>query len=246
MKVDRGTIVFLVVLLAVSAGLATGVVMLRGAGTDGPPGGGRGEGGAVGGGAAAVTASDIETSPDATGLPALFEAPKFALKNQDGKAVSAADLAGHPYVAAFIFTHCTSVCPMMTGKMSGLQDAIPEKAVKLVSFTVDPARDTPETLKTYAAKFGADDSRWFFLTGTKDEMVAVEKGFYVRLPRPDPTSTVADPKLAADDPMQLMPHSDRFILVDGQGRVRGIYDSKDESAMAKLKTDSAKLAKTGS
>lgn len=186
-------------------------------------------------------AVDIETSPDDTGLPVLFTAPTFALVNQDGEAVNNQTLAGRPYVAAFMFTNCTTACPMMAGKLFSLQKEIRSKAVRLVSFTVDPERDTPEVLRGYLTKFQAEKDRWLFLTGTKEQMVEAEKGFHLRLPRPDPNAV---PNNSAD-PMVAMPHSDRFLLIDQKGRVRGIYDSKDETALAKLKQHSELLATVG-
>src|SRR5688572_16142191 len=100
-------------------------------------------------------------------LPILYEAAPFALVNQDNQPVTDRDLRGNVWVAAFIFTHCAGPCPMMSARMAQLQSAVPDKDVKLVSFTVDPDRDTPAVLKEYAQRFNADESRWYFLTGEK-------------------------------------------------------------------------------
>lgn len=182
-----------------------------------------------------VQAADIEAPVDSSGLPVLFNAPKYALRNQLDQPVSNQTLEGHPYVAAFIFTNCTTICPMMTGKMSDLQTRIDDPRIKLVSFTVDPERDTPAVLKQYGEKFKADANRWFFLTGTVEQMTAVETGFHVRVPD--------NIRMAGGTTNNNGPeHSDRFILVDQKGRVRGIYDAKDERAMALLKVESSKLA----
>jgi cytochrome oxidase Cu insertion factor (SCO1/SenC/PrrC family) len=198
---------------------------------------------AAGDGTAAVTMQDDLERPDSSGLPVLFEAPGFELVNQDGQKVSKSDLAGKPFVAAFMFSNCTTACPMMAGKMKGLQDRIEDKDVRMVSFTVDPERDTPEVLKGYLKRFNADTARWFFLTGSKEQMVAVERGFGVRLPRPAPDARTNEANPApTTNPMDLLPHSDRFLLVDAEGRVRGIYDTKDDNAMAKLRTDAVILA----
>src|SRR4051794_7218475 len=83
-----------------------------------------------------------------------FPAPTFSLIDQNGKSFGSEQLKGKPYVAAFIFTHCAGACPMMTQKMAKLQKAVPDPDVQLVSFTVDPERDTPEVLKTYAKNAG--------------------------------------------------------------------------------------------
>ncbi len=192
---------------------------------------------------AGIVLGDDREVPDSSGLPVIFTVPGFELVNQDGEKVSKASLAGKPFVAAFMFSNCTTACPMMAGKMRGLQDQITDKDVRMVSFSVDPERDTPEVLKGYLKRFDADTKRWFFLTGSKDQMVGVEKGFGVRLPRAaaDGRNNEANPA-PSTNPMDLLPHSDRFFLVDGAGRVRGVYDTKDDNAMAKLKVESVILA----
>lgn len=209
------------------------------------PGGDVGVAGGAGG-AGGIRFVDEVVSPDSTGLPVLFEAPGFELVNQEGARVGKKDLAGKPFVAAFMFSNCTTACPMMAGKMKGLQEQIQDPRVRMVSFTVDPERDTPEVLAGYLKRFEADTKRWFFLTGTKEEMVAVEKGFGVRLPRAaaDGRNNEANPA-PSTNPMDVLPHSDRFILVDGEGRVRGIYDTKDDNAMAKLRVEAVMLAELG-
>lgn len=191
----------------------------------------------------AIVVRDTSKPVDRSGLPVLFEAPAFDLVNQDGQRVRNSDLEGSPYVAAFMFTSCTTACPMMAGRFSSLQEQISDSRVKLVSFTVDPERDTPEVLKGYLQRFKADTGRWSFLTGTKEQMVAAERGFGVRLPRPaaDARNNEAN-TVPETDPMALLPHSDQFILVDSRGRVRGLYDTKDDNAMARLREDSRVLA----
>jgi protein SCO1 len=173
-----------------------------------------------------TAASDAPIGHD--GLDVLFDAPQFKLTDQDGKPFSSDQLKGKVWVAALIFTNCPGVCPSMTEKMKALQDAVPSKDVQLVSFTVDPERDTPEVLKQYAQRFKADQSRWHFLTGEKDTMF----------------STAAGLKLAASPAKDDQPivHAEQFLLVDGDGRVRGAYHSKDDDALKQLRRDAAKLA----
>ncbi|MFN4243017.1 MAG: SCO family protein [Tepidisphaerales bacterium] len=194
-------------------------------------------------GGGSVVVRGESTAVDASGLPVLLDAPAFELINQDGQVVRHTDFTGSPYVAAFMFTNCTTACPMMAGRFAELQRQISDKRIKLVSFTVDPERDTPEVLKEYLSRFRADPGRWWFLTGTKEQMIAVERGFGVRLPRPaaDPRNNEPNTQVETD-PMALLPHSDQFILVDARGRVRGLYDTKDDNAMARLREDSRRLA----
>src|SRR3954470_19515440 len=97
-------------------------------------------------------------------LPVLGEIPKFELLNQQGSKFHRSALDGHVWIADFIFTNCESSCPRMSSKMHLVQGATGPQ-VKLVSFTVDPARDTPQALAEYGKKYSADTTRWTFLTG---------------------------------------------------------------------------------
>lgn len=173
-------------------------------------------------------------APTVSNLPVLMTVPHFALLDQDGKAVSDQDLHGKTWVAAFIFTGCADTCPMMSKKMEGLQGAITAPGVHFVSFTVDPERDTPTVLKTYAKRFNADPNRWEFLTGTTQQMKDVAYGMGVAVQPAD-----------GNDPIL---HSTHLLLVDAAGRVRGVYDTKDSTAPEKsvqqLARDAADLAKS--
>jgi protein SCO1/2 len=161
-----------------------------------------------------------------------FAAPTFAMTDQEGRAFGSEQLTGRPYVAAFIFTHCTTGCSMMSAKMSKLQQAVPDKHVKFVSFTVDPERDTPEVLKQYAKNFNADADRWHFLSGTPDQVAAVAAGLKATLKK-------------ASDGSDQFDHSTRFYLIDADGQVRGAYLNSEPDAMEKLAADAEKLAKGG-
>ena len=162
-------------------------------------------------------------------LPVLFDAPPFALTDQDGKPFGRDDLRGKTWVADFVFTHCPGACPKMTMRMAGLQKAAPDPDVHFVSFSVDPERDTPAVLKQYAQNYDADPNRWHFLTGDKAAMFATARGMKLTA---EPAG-VLGPEIA---------HAEKFLLVDGQGRVRGVYDSKDEDDMKRLAADAAALA----
>jgi cytochrome oxidase Cu insertion factor (SCO1/SenC/PrrC family) len=97
-------------------------------------------------------------------LPVLGEIPPFELLNQQGHKFDRSALEGHVWVADFIFTNCEGPCPRMTSRMHAIQKAT-GAGIKLVSFSVDPQRDTPQALAEYGKKFAADDARWTFLTG---------------------------------------------------------------------------------
>jgi protein SCO1/2 len=104
-----------------------------------------------------------------TPLPKIALAPEFTLTSQDGAPVGLADLRGKVVAVTFIFTLCSSNCPVLTPMMSLVQDRLgPDfgDKVAFASITVDPERDTPEMLKLYAQSYGADVAGWSFLTGS--------------------------------------------------------------------------------
>ena len=159
----------------------------------------------------------------------LYNVPAFSLVDQNEQPVTDQTLCGKPWVAAFIFTKCAGPCPMMSANMAKLQQRVAHPDLKLVSFTVDPQRDTPAVLKQYAHTLGANESRWSFLTGSSDAMTAVAKGMLLPFM---PASADAD-----------ITHSTKFLLVDESGGVRGVYSS-DAEGMEQLATDAAKLVGT--
>jgi protein SCO1 len=161
-------------------------------------------------------------------LPVIAVLPDFTLTEASGRAVSRADLLGAPWVADLIFTSCGGVCPAMTGEMKRLQgQTAGSPSLRLVSITVDPETDTPSRLTEYAARFEADRSRWLFLTG---DTAAIRKLATEGLLLP----VMDGDRERGDD---AFVHSPRFVLVDGQARVRGTYDSRDPEAMLRLRGD---------
>ena len=161
--------------------------------------------------------------------PVMDPAPAFTLTNRDGRAVRSQDLAGKPWIADFIFTRCPASCPLMTARMARLdQELARDHEVRLVSISVDPEHDTPAVLERYAQSYKAPP-RWLFLTGGKEEIYRLSRqGFKLGIDIPPPSG----PGGPAVEPIL---HSTRFVLVDGQGRIRGYYDGIDEDSMKKLR-----------
>jgi protein SCO1/2 len=160
-------------------------------------------------------------------LPVLATVPAFDLIDQDNKSANLGTFSGKPWIADFVFTHCAGPCPIMTGQMASLRKHIPAD-VRFVSLSVDPERDSPAVLKEYAAKFNGDEPRWRFVTGSKDTIYNLAaKMLLTAIPA------------TADAPII---HDEHFVLIDGEGKVRGLYASKDEQAMEALKRDAAALA----
>ena len=157
-----------------------------------------------------------------------YPAAEFALTDQDGKPLGSKDLRGRVYLADFIFTTCGDACPRMSRRVMELVPKLPAD-VQVVSFTVNPEHDTPEVLKEYAKTYKADTSRWHFLTGTPQQMFDVAHG--MKLP--------AEP---ANGETPIL-HSEKILLIDADGTVRGFYNSNDDEAMKRLVADAEKLVK---
>ena len=187
----------------------------------------------------AAPAIQFTPQPDDAPLPVLFDAPPFTLTDQDGKPFGSDWLRGHVWVADFVFTHCTSFCPVMTASMAAFQQqsaAAGLADVRMASFTVDPDRDTPPVLKAYARTNGADLSRWTFLTGTQKQMWDLSTGMKLSV---GPGDILGGPA-----GMQVM-HSSHFLLIDQKGHVRGVYDFKDAAYLKQLLADARTLLSEG-
>lgn len=158
-------------------------------------------------------------------LPVLGEVPDFVLTDQQGKEFHGSSLKGKVWVANFIFTNCTGPCPRMSSRMMRLQgETAPFGQVKLVSFTVDPARDTPEVLAAYAKRFQAEPDRWRFLTGPRAELHHLSREAF-RVGNVDGT----------------LNHSTHFVLVDQRARIRGYYGMSDSDVLEQLVRDIKRL-----
>jgi protein SCO1/2 len=174
-------------------------------------------------------------------LPRYGQVPAFSLTDQTGRPFSSAELAGRVWVADFIYTSCSMVCPKLTGTMAELSRHLrnrgQERSIHLVSFTVDPERDTVERLRGYAAGFGADPALWTFATGSSDAIRdAVVRGFKIG---------VEKEKSDAEQDGFALVHGTRFILVDARGFIRGFYDAGEASDMARLRKDALGLSEKG-
>lgn len=185
-----------------------------------------------------VLATRVPSAPD---LPALWPAPEFALVDQHGDTVRTDDLTGSPWIASFIFTNCTGVCPTISARMARLRDSLAVdgllgRSVRLVSFTVDPARDTPAVLLDYAERYGGSSpSEWTFLTGSPPTAVRqlIQEGFHL--------TAVDPPADHADDDYQVM-HAPRLLLVDSDGVVRAAYPAGDPDVVDRVLADVRGLA----
>lgn len=193
----------------------------------------------IGGVLLAVAGYAVAGRGEASGTarePTVFwPAPAFTLTDQQGQPVSSERLRGTVVIANFIYTHCDDICPLLTVQMQGLQDRLRREGVlgeevQLLSFTVDPARDTPAVLAAYAERHGADPEAWRFLTGPTDTVVPlIVEGFRLGVDALPPPETPAQPHADGEHTTQdyAVMHSGRFVLIDRMGQVRAFYDGRD-------------------
>lgn len=150
--------------------------------------------------------------------------------NQDSVLMTNKDLADYIYVADFFFTSCPSICPKVTKEMLKIHDALKDDPqVKIVSFTIDPIRDSSEKLKLYGDNLGIDHKKWIFLTGDKDATLELAATYFV--------AALEDAEAPGG-----FDHSGKIVLVDKLGHVRSFSEGTDPTTTPKLIEDIKKLS----
>lgn len=160
------------------------------------------------------------------GLPSYSTVPEFTLTDQTGaKFDSASGLRGKVWVANFVYTTCPGPCPRMSSQMHAVQTALAGMdGFRLVSFTVDPANDTPPVLAAYATRFSAKPGTWYFLTGAESDLHHLSRNVFM-----------------LGDINGSLEHSTRFVLVDRASRIRGFYLTSEPDAITRLIADAKTL-----
>jgi protein SCO1/2 len=175
-----------------------------------------------------IRSMNTAETPPSSALPKYNTVPPFALTERSGRTITNADLLGKIWVADFVYTTCPGPCPLVTAGMARVQEALAsDPRVQLVTFTVDPQTDTPAVLAAYADKFGANPSRWWFLTGPEKPLYKlIQDGFY---------QVVQDNRGQPPEPGQFtVTHSTKLVLVDANGDVRGFFDGIGADGRASL------------
>ena len=150
----------------------------------------------------------------------------FEFLNQNGEVISEKDYDGFVYVADFFFTTCPSICPIMTDNMLKIQSYIKDKKkVKLLSFSVTPEIDSVQLLKEYSIEKGVDDKYWNLLTGDKSKIYSLARKSFLVV------------KENAESNSHDMIHTENFVLVDREKRIRGFYNGTDDEDIEVLKED---------
>lgn len=157
----------------------------------------------------------------------------FAFVNQVGDTIRKEDMAGKIYVADFFFTTCPTICPVMKKEMLRVYEQFKgEPNFRILSHSIDPTHDTQAVLKDYAEKLGVPDATtWNFLTGDQEKIFEIGQTSYL-------TTTMADDM----EPGGFL-HSGAFLLVDQEGRIRGVYDGTKTEQVDRLLADIPKLLK---
>lgn len=168
-------------------------------------------------------------SRSGSSLPVVSRVPPFSLTTEAGATYTLDSLKNRVTIVDFIFSSCGGTCPMMSTRMSELQATLQgEPKVHFLSYSVDPETDTPEVLSAYAKGYGAVPGRWTFLTGDKKQIFDLTRNGY---------------HLGLDtEGLDAIIHSQKFVLVDRRGDIRGYYDSEDAAAMANLANHARNLA----
>lgn len=152
--------------------------------------------------------------------------PSFSFTNQFGKQVSETDYEGKVYVADFFFTTCPGTCPVMSNSLFRVQEAFKssKEPVHMLSHTVDPETDQPKVLLEYGTEKGADFTKWNFVTGSK-RLLYEQAAKYLVVAQEDVTSELH------------FIHSDKLVLIDRSGRIRGMYSGVNEKEVDQLIED---------
>lgn len=157
------------------------------------------------------------------------EIPDFRFISQDSQVVTNETFAGKAYVADFFFISCPTICPKVKQQMLRLYDRYAgDDRLLFLSHTIDPKHDTVDRLRNYAHNLGADDGRWYFVTGDKDQIYDIADDYF--------SIAIEDPSVPGG-----FDHSGRLILVDPQRHIRAFCDGTDPASVDQFMQDIDRL-----
>jgi protein SCO1 len=165
------------------------------------------------------------------------DVPAFSLVDEHGETFTEEALRGHPTIVGFVFTRCDTICPVITMKMHKIQEKTADRkgvAIKLLSISVDPVYDTPPRLLEYATRHQANFERWRFLTGDRSVVLPLVEGAFMNSMMQQGLTPSGAPSIS---------HNGYLALVDGELKIRGVYDSNDVQALDALMRDARYLAR---
>lgn len=177
-----------------------------------------------------ITAAAAASCKRPPSLPVFQTVPPFVLTDSSSQPFNGARLKGNVWLASFFFASCNGPCPRMNSLIYGLQErTYSYKGLQIVSITVDPERDTPDALASYARRYKADPERWHFLTGDRAAISALARDAF---------------QVGELDTAQT--HSTRVFLVDRAGRVRGQFPTAEKEDIDALERGIASVYQEGS
>jgi protein SCO1/2 len=163
---------------------------------------------------------------EARTLEPLGDAPLFQLTRHDGEKFDAGTYAGKVYIVDFFFTKCNGICPTLQKNMVKVQKALAgDDRVRYLSISVDPKNDTPEALATMAKEIGADTETWAWTVGPSELTGEIAKGYML---------------VGSEVPGEIL-HSNRFVLVDGYGKIRGFFNGTEDADVDAVIEDIGRL-----
>jgi protein SCO1/2 len=153
--------------------------------------------------------------------------PDFTLTDQNNNKVTGEIVKGKIHVADFFFARCPGICPKMSSQLQRVQDQfLNNPDVVILSYTVDPEHDSVEALQNYAEQYGAIKDKWYLLTGNRSQIYDLAKrGYFVN---------AKEGNLQSSDLEENFVHTDKFILVDKEGHIRGFYNGTDPKDVDRL------------
>jgi protein SCO1/2 len=156
----------------------------------------------------------------------------FSLVSQTGAAFTDRDLAGRVHIASFIYSRCSAVCPTLVANLRRVDRAVTNPALRFVAYSVTPDFDTPGVLADFGREHSLDPARWTLVTGDKSQIYRLARESYF-----------ADDdrvRAAIAEPDAFL-HTEKVVLVDRHGRLRGVYDATQPFDMDKLIEDALKV-----
>ncbi|MGH1385329.1 SCO family protein [Kordia sp.] len=149
----------------------------------------------------------------------------FSLINQNGETITQDNYKGKIYVADFFFTTCGTICPIMTKNMADIQkEILDDDDIMLLSHSVTPEIDTVAQLKRYAIEKGVNDAKWNLVTGDRKQIYDLARKSYLAV------------KSNGDEDYSMV-HTENFMLIDKERRIRGFYDGTKEEEIEQLLED---------
>lgn len=165
-------------------------------------------------------------SPRADRLPVYDSIPAFTAVDSHNFTFTRESLKNKVWIVDFIYTFCPAECPMMSARMKTVAAQLKDTPdIRILSVSVDPARDTPPVLQSFAERYGGGNAQWRFLAAT-----------------PETVHLLAFETFHVGDVLGKLEHSTKFALVDKSGRIRGYYSSLNRDDLTKLVEDARSLA----